>query len=206
MKRSTKGIVLSALVLGVSANTLIAQPYAFDENGNGQQYIALQPHPLPFEVAPDPSGGITSSPVLIYLLGASVISGDVAIMRPDGVTTAGLLRFFTPVGTNTSDVIFYSRTAGTLAGVGIPQSTNPVQIDATNPQTTVWFPGSGQPGASTLVALPTFEFFRYTISIEVPEPALPAQLLAAGGVWLVVRHTRRLAARKGSDAGQVVLE
>jgi len=62
---------LLSFALVVSANTLFAQPYTFDENGNGIQLIALNPMAMPFEVAPDPSGGISTSPVLIYSLGGA---------------------------------------------------------------------------------------------------------------------------------------
>jgi len=181
---------LLSFALVVSANTLFAQPYTFDENGNGIQLIALNPMAMPFEVAPDPSGGISTSPVLIYSLGAPVVSGDVALMEPDGYTISDLLRFFTPAGGVNSDVIFYSQVDNTLAGVGIPYPANTVQISEVSPETT-WFPGRNQPGATTLSALPIFELFRYGIITAVPEPSSLVLVLVASGVWFVARCSRR---------------
>lgn len=145
---------------------------------------------MPFAVAPDPSGGISTSPVLIYSLGAPVVSGDVAFMEPDGSAISDLLRFFTPAGGVNGDVIFYSQVDDTLAGVGIPYSANPVQISEISPET-FWFPGRNQPGATTLGALPTFEFFRYGIITAVPEPSSTVLLLVPTGVWLAARCSRR---------------
>ena len=172
MKPSCKAIIVLSFVLAVSANTLFAQPYSFDENGNGTQLIAYQPFSLPFEVAPDPSGGITNSPVLIYFLGAPVVSGDVALVEPDQSTVSKMLRFFTPAGSGNSAVIFYSQVDGTLAGVGIPYSADPVQISEVDPQT-LWYPVSNQPGATTWGAVPIWTSFQYNIIItESPTPSV----------------------------------
>lgn len=190
MKKIFKGIITFSFVSVVSASTLFAQPYTFDENGNGVQYAGLEAYPLSYEVVPDPTGGITTSPVLIYSLGESVVSGDVALMEPDGSTVADLLRFFTPAGADTSDVIFYSQVNGTLAGVGIPYSANPVEISEVSPET-VWNPSGDQPGQGTLITYPVYEFFRYRIITEVPEPSLTTLLLVAAGVWLKVRSSLR---------------
>ena len=185
MKKSCKAMFVLSFILAISDNTLFAQPYSFDENGNGIQDIALNPMPLPFEVAPDPSGGISTSPVLIYSLGAPVVSGDVLLMEPDGATIAGLLRFFTPAGGVNSDVIFYSQVDDTLAGVGIPYSANPVQISEISPET-FWFPGANQPGATTWGAVPVWTSFQYNIITTVPEPSSTALLLVSTGVCLTV--------------------
>jgi hypothetical protein len=192
MKRSFKAVIVSSFTLALSASMLFAQPYSLDENGNGIQYIAFNPFPLPSEVAPDPTGGITTSPVLIYSLGAPVVSGDVALMEPDGSTIADLLRFFTPVGGENSDVIFYSQVNTTLAGVGIPYSATPVKINDVSPAT-VWDPDQNQPGATTLTALPVYESFQYTIYniVPEPEPSSMALLLVASGIWLAARYSRR---------------
>jgi hypothetical protein len=190
MKQSCKAIIALSFILAVAASTLFAQPYSFDENGDGIQYIAFNPRPLPFEVASDPSGGITSSPVLIYSLGFPVVSGDVALMEPDASTISDLLRFFTPAGGLNSDVIFYSQPDDTLAGVGIPYSANPVQISEVSPET-VWYPENNQPGATTLSALPVYSRFQYDIITEVPEPSSTALLLVATGVWLTAWGSRR---------------
>ena len=176
--------------MAVSAGTLFAQPYNFDENGNGIQFIALNPAPMTFEVAPDPTGGINTAPVLIYSLGAPVFSGDVALMEPDGSTISDLLRFFTPAGSANSDVIFYSQVGNTLAGVGIPYSANPVRISEVSPDT-FWSPGGNQPGATTLGALPVWTFFRYDITTTVPEPSSSALLLVSIGFLLTAWSSRR---------------
>lgn len=180
MKPSCKAIIVLSFVLAVSAKTLFAQPYSFDENGNGTQLIAYQPFTLPFEVAPDPSGGIINSPVLIYLLGAPVVSGDVALMEPGQSTISKLLRFFTSAGGVNSDVIFYSQVDGTLAGVGIPYSANPVLISEVDPQT-LWYPDNNQPGATTWGALPMWTSFQYNIITESPPP--PIYVSGTNMIW-----------------------
>jgi hypothetical protein len=180
MKPSCEAIIVLSFVLAVSANTLVAQPYSFDENGNGTQLIAFEPFLLPFEVAPDPSGGITSSPVLIYFLGAPVVSGDVALMEPGQSTVSKLLRFFTPAGGGNSDAIFYSQVDGTLAGVGIPYTDNPVQISEVDPQT-LWYPKNNQPGATTWGALPMWTSFRYNIITKGPPP--PIYVSGTNMIW-----------------------
>jgi hypothetical protein len=190
MKPTCKAIIPLSFILAVSAGTLFAQPYSFDENGNGIQLMALHPMPMPFTVAPDPTGGINTAPVLIYSLGAPVVSGDVALMEPDGSTISDLLRFFTPAGSVNSDVIFYSQVDDTLAGVGIPYSANPVRISEVSPDT-FWFPGGNQPGATTLGALPVWTSFRYDITTAVPEPSSSALLLVSTGVWLTAWSSRR---------------
>ena len=190
MNQSCRTIIVLSFILAVSAGTLFAQPYSFDENGNGTRYIALNPYLLPFEVAPDPSRGITTSPVLIYSLGEPVVSGDVALMEPDGSTISDLLRFFTPAGSVSSDVIFYSQVDNTLAGVGIPYSANPVRISEVSPDT-FWFPGGNQPGGTTLGVLPVWTIFRYDITTAVPEPSSSALLLVSTGVWLTAWSARR---------------
>jgi hypothetical protein len=190
MKKSCLAKIAVSLVLAASAGPLFAQPYSLDDNGNGIQYIAYNPFTMPFTVAPDPTHGITGSSVLIYSLGAPVISGDVALMEPDGTTVFELLRFFTPRAGGNSDVIVYAQPNGTLAGVGIPNPVNPVEIPVGTPDT-IWQPGANQPGETTLGALPVFEFFRYTIITAAPEPSSAALLLIGAGILLAVWGCRR---------------
>jgi hypothetical protein len=189
MKKSCLLSIAFIAVLALSAGPLFAQPYSFDDNGNGIQLIALNPYPLPFSVAPDPTGGITSSDVLIYSLGAPVVSGDVALMEPDATTVFELLRFYTPTPGGNSDVIVYAQPNGTLAGVGIPSPVNPVNIPELTPDT-IWEPGQNQPGATTLFALPVYESFRYTI-ITAPEPSSLALLLIGAGILSAAWGCRR---------------
>lgn len=168
MKPLCKAIVL---ILAVGATRLLAYPYSVDKNGNGTETDLLfyppTVSPLPFEVASDPTGGITNSPVLIYSLGWPVASGDLALMKPDG-TIGDLLRFFTPSGGGNSFLIFYSQTnisEGALADVGIPYTTNPVEISEVVPKTH-WVPVlfSSQPGSPMAELL--YDFFTYTIIVQ----------------------------------------
>jgi hypothetical protein len=193
VKRLCKVFSALGFFLVLSANTLFAQPYSIDEFGNGTRTVFFpnppRPGPLPVQVASDPTGGITSSPVLIYTLEANVAAGDVALMAPDGTTIVDLLRFFTPAGGQSSEVIFYSRIGGGApADVGIPSTVNPARINAVSPQT-VWSPGRNQPGS--VFAAPVFEDFTYTIFItDVPEPSAAALLLVSAGVWAYARKQK----------------
>jgi hypothetical protein len=191
MKKSFQRIFVLSFTFVILATKLFAQPYSLDENGNGLQYIELDPFPMPFEVVPDPSGGVRNSPVLIYSLGTIVASGDVALMEPNGSTISDLLRFFTPAGGGNSDVIFYSQVDDTLAGVGIPYSANPVKISETSPNT-LWAPGPNQPGGMpTIEILPVSESFQYDIMTTVPEPYSITLVLIASGIWLAARYFRQ---------------
>lgn len=180
MKHSS---VLIVLFLAVSASALYAQPYTFDGNGNGTLAPFFEPSPMPFQVTSDPTGGITTSPVLIYSLEAKVVSGDVALTNPDG-TVADLIRFFTPFLAQTSIMIFYSQTNDsyhTLADVGIPDSATPYRISKVSP-TTVWDPVSpSQPGYG-VGTYPIFDIFRYNIMV-VPEPSL--SLSGTNLIWKI---------------------
>jgi hypothetical protein len=153
----------TGIILAVSATTLFAQPYSFDENGNGTLGSPLDggPYPMPFQVTADPTGGITNSPVLIYSLEFPVVSGDLAITQADG-TISDLLRFFAPSGAGTSAMVLYSQAdpSHTLAGVGIPYSANPVEISPAGP-TTSWYPTStNQPGFPA-APFPVWDSFQY---------------------------------------------
>jgi hypothetical protein len=189
MKGFYKRILAFSILLLASTGTLFAQPYSFDENGNGLTYAGINNgSPLPDQVAPDPTGGITTSPVLIYELGASVFSGDVELMAPGGSSVDALLRFFTPAGASTSDLIFYAPVNGTLAGVGLPSSTDPLEITETSSQT-FFRPNIGQPGQG-VGTFPEFDVFQYTIITATPEPSTTALLLVASGIWLTVWGSR----------------
>ncbi len=187
MKQTYRGSVTLGFILMASAGPLFAQPYSFDENGNGTRDVALNPFPIQFQVAPDPTGGITTSPVLIYSLDANVFSGDLELVGP-GNTIDGLLRFFTPAGASASDVIFYAPVNGTLAGVGIPSPDAPLVIQDTG--RTTWSPGANQPGEGN-GSFPVFDDFRYTIITGTPEPSTTALLLIAAVLWLTARGVRR---------------
>jgi hypothetical protein len=191
MKSFYKGILLLSIILAASAGKLFAQPYIFDENGNGSASPGtITGFALPYQVAPDPTGGITTSPVLIYSLEAPVFSGDLELLAPGGSSVDALLRFFTPVGSSTSDMIFYAPVNGSLAGVGIPTTVNPVELSETGSQT-FFRPSGDQPGQGN-GTFPVFDVFQYTF-ITSPEPSPMVLLLAAAGVWLMAWGFRRKA-------------
>lgn len=169
-------------MLAATASPLWAQPYTLDENGNGTYNPEPTPSfpPMPVQVAPDPTGGITNSAVLIYNLEEPVAPGDVALMAPGQSAISKLLRFTTPDAQNNSHLIYYSQPDGTLAGVGIPATTNPVVISEATPMTT-WFPKSNsQPGASVFSAIPVFQEFVYYIQ---PGGGSPAYLSGTNLIW-----------------------
>ncbi len=168
MKSSHLAIVFS-FILAATANPLWAQPYTLDENGNGTYYpIPDQVYPpLPFQVAPYPTGGITNSSVLIYNLEEPVVSGDVALVVPGQSAISKLLRFTAPDAQNNSHLIYYSQPDGTLAGVGIPASTNPVTISEVSPVTT-WGPAPfsrTQPGATLNGGILPYQSFVYLVQV-----------------------------------------
>jgi hypothetical protein len=169
-------------ILVASVTALHAQPYTVDGNGNGTLGSIFSQSPMPFQVASDPTGGITSSPVLIYSLEFPVVSGDVALTNAAGTIT-DLVRFYTPSGGGNSFLIFYSRTndpSHMISDVGIPYSANPVKISEQS--TTLWDPGSSsQPGYLTGAA-PIYAAFKYYI---VTVPPGPLSLSGTNLVWKI---------------------
>jgi len=182
MRELYKAISLLGFIFAISAGTLRAQPYTLDENGNGTygSPIAGGPFPMPFEIASDPTGGITSTPVLIYFLEFQVVSGDLELTNEDG-SVADLLRFFTPSGGQNSAVIFYSQTNGTPAGVGIPSSANPVKTSVESP-ITLWFPGSSIMPGFPAAPFPVWDSFQYNIKTT---PTSPISVSGTNLVWHV---------------------
>jgi hypothetical protein len=180
MKLSLKSIIVFGFVAALTARTFCAQTsdgFNFDENGYGS---IISDHqgvgPLWSEVAADPSDGITNSSVLIYDLGYPVVAGDVALIEPGQTAIAKLIRFFPLPEYGDTLLIYYSQADGTKAGVGIPTSTNAVQLTLTN-SLTIWYPTStNQPGYSELGAVPMWftglEYYIHTASHT--EPAYPA--------------------------------
>jgi hypothetical protein len=181
-------------VFSFTAITLHAQPYTFDGNGNGTDFPLGAfggPSPMSFQITSDPTGGITSSPVLIYSLGYLVVSGDVALTASDGTTVLDLFRFYTPSGSSSSDLILYSQIDGgtDAADVGIPSSSSPVVIREANPYT-FWIPPGGQPGAPTQGHSVSLSFL-YTFVKGIPEPSIASLLLATPLVALLRRRQGR---------------
>jgi hypothetical protein len=187
------------LAFTVSSGALFAQDFklTLDENGHG----TVNGGPLPFTVGPDPSGGITTSPVLIYTLPFDVQGGDVALLEPGqpNAPISDVIRFFQPTpGAPSSFLIFYSDIeAGEhldLADSGLPNSSGSIFINEIGPEGNngaVWnaaFPSPGTP----LLGGPVSGTAEYTIISDVPEPASAALLLAAAGILLSLRGSLRL--------------
>jgi hypothetical protein len=181
-------------IAAVTASTLMAQQIPIsdvsnvDENGNGTfaSDERLAPADFLFEgfaysyQAPDPSGGITNSPVLIYDLEALTVDGDVAVAEPGQSTIAKLLRFYT---TNDDTLlIYYSQPDGTPAGVGIPHSSNPVTITQTNTPVR-WYPSnSTQPGYAASDAYPE-GFWGYGYYFQTEKRTEPVHLSGTNMIW-----------------------
>jgi hypothetical protein len=155
---------------------------------------------VPFQVGPDPSGGIIGQPVLMYSIGYRVNQGDLALVGNFG--SFDLIRFYTPAGgTNSSLIIFYSDNDGdgALADVGLPFSSNPIRIffNENNP-VPLWRPNGAQPGAPLPgQSFPVGADFLYQFLSEVPEPRAAVLLLMFGSLWLAERHYRQRQSRQG---------
>ena len=185
----TKGLFL--LPLAVWAISVSAQPLTLDENGHGTNTVfGIQPGlPVPFQVGPDPSGGIIGQPVLMYFMSYRVYAGDVELVGNSGPTD--LIRFVTPPGTNTSLIIFYSNNDGdgALADVGLPPSVSPFLFNENNPDPW-WRPSSGQPGALLPgQTIPVGTVFWYRFLSDVPEPHPAVLLLMFGVLSVATRHS-----------------
>jgi hypothetical protein len=192
MKLSTKALIISGLTLVASATTLFGQAlFTFDENGNGN----FNGTPLPFTVGLDPSGGVTTSPVLIYSLPFSVVPGDVGLVEPNDPTqrASDIIRFFDPAGGNQSVLIFYSDVstadpADALADSGLPFAPNAILINEIGPEGNngaFWAPAPGLPGSNSAGA-------NYNFISDVPEPGTVALLLSGLGVLFAIRRFRRM--------------
>jgi hypothetical protein len=186
MKKSVKTLVVFGCAFAVSA-TLFGQALptlTFDENGNGN----INGNPLPFTVAPDPSGGIAAN-VLIYQLPFAVTPGDVALLEPTGVAS-DLIRFLPSTAGAQSLMIFYSDLSepidpSSLADTGLPRSPNAIPINEVGPEGNdgaVWTPAPGLPGSTSAPV-------QYNIISDVPEPGAAA--LCGLGLLFVVNRFRR---------------
>jgi hypothetical protein len=182
MKRIGRATFMLGLGFALS-QTLLAQQFkiTFDENGHG----TVNGQPLPFTVAPDPTGGVTTSPVLIYVLPYDIQGGDVRLteLGQPNAPVSDIIRFFSPLpGGKTSDLIFYSDVesgeAPNLADVGLPVSSTTVSINETGPEGNngaVWSPTLPEPG-TPLLGGPVTGTVQYAI---VSDGSLPEHGSAA---------------------------
>jgi hypothetical protein len=197
MKRLTKALFILGFGYALTANTVFAQIFTFDENGNYNMNGGPVPVPVPVRVAPDPSGGIAAN-VLIYQLPFVVTPGDVGLLENGQTsgTPSDLVRFFNPAGANFSDIIFYSDVETgepntDLADTGLPVSPNAFLIPEMGPEGNngaTWNPLVGQPGS-----LPTGGQVVYQIISDVPEPNAVALVAIGGGLLLYALKRRQRA-------------
>jgi hypothetical protein len=191
MKTLFKTTVAFSFTLVLSASMLFGQAVQFDENG----HITVNGAVSPFAVGPDPSGGIAAN-VLIYQLPFLVNPGDVGLLENGSTsqTPSDLVRFFTPAGANTSEIIFYSdietpAAEHDLADTGLPLSPNAILIPEVGPENNngaMWTPLPTQPGG-----LPAGTQITYNIISDVPEPAFGPLLFAGLATLLGISRLRR---------------
>jgi hypothetical protein len=152
MKKLIQVGIAAVLFTSLSTQTLRAVAFTFDEYGNGYEISGvagtLFTNPVPGSLMPDPSSGITGSLVLVYTLPFTVTNGDVAIVDANnGNTISHLVRFYSDDFFFNDYAIFYAQDGThSPADVGIPASSNPVQIMNQGPSGTFWAPTANQPG------------------------------------------------------------
>lgn len=197
MKNPAGGILLSLFVCAASTTTLRAispsgYSFTFDANGNGTTEYFLgslvETSSLPHSVESDPSGGIIGAPVLVYSLPVEVNTGDVAIVSSDMSSVPDLLRFYTPVGADTSILILYSDQPGVLADSGLPPIADGTDASFEMGERALWG-GAGIGGV--MGAAPVGYGYRYVFL--APEPSASRFLIFAVAV-ILLRKARTYAA------------
>lgn len=194
MKNPTKALFALGVTYALAATPMFAQIFTFDENGNINMNGGPDPVPVPYQVAPDPSGGVAAN-VLIYQLPFVVTPGDVALLEPGSTsgTPSDLVRFFNPAGANFSEIIFYSdiepgEPNTDLADTGLPVSPNAIPIEEVGPEGNngaIWTPPAGAPGSN-----PTGANVQYNIISDVPEPGALALAALSGSLLLLIQKRR----------------
>lgn len=204
MKHSTKTLFAISCAFAVSASRLFAQSgpptFTFDEFGNitGPGGIVLSKG----TPGPDPSGGVSPQPVLIYTLPFSVVTGDVLftnVTEPTGQSVlSDVVRFWNPTGGNASEMIVYSDVsandpADAPADTGLPANflSNNYVTGESGPEGKnggTWTPVAGQAGYAGST-------FTYDLISDgtVPEPGTMT-LAALGGALLLLTLKRRQSA------------
>lgn len=189
MKKLTKVAIVFGFTLAVASSTSFAQfTFTIDEFGGPLTS-------LPSTIGPDPSGGVTTSPVLIYLLPFGVTPGDVILSEPGQVPplTSDVIRFWNPAGINQSEIIFYSDFSATdpadaPADVGLPtQLFNPITITEVGPEGNNGAIYNALPGMPGSTSAP----IQYNIISDVPEPGTGALLLSGVGLLFGIMRFRR---------------
>lgn len=198
MKHSTKTLLVISCALALSATRLLAQSaptFTFDEYGNitGPAGFSLTPGTL----KPDPSGGISPQPVLVYTLPFAVITGDVLFTNaepPGQSVESDLVRFWDPTGGNVSQMIVYSDVsandpADAPADTGLPANfqgnfwvTAEIGPEGNNGGTWTPLPGEAGYAGSAL----TYDLIS---DGSVPEPGTMT-LAALGGMILLIKLKR----------------
>jgi hypothetical protein len=205
MKQLIKLTVIAGCAFVVSALNLLAQTnpiITLDEFGVG----TINGAPLPGVLGPDPSGGVTTSPVLIYTLPFPVFTGDVLLISsnepPDSPSfpISDLIRFWNggvAGNSNQTQVIFYSDFSPTdppdaPADTGLPRQflTPTVTIPEVGPETgpngALYVPPLGGPGFNPGL------FPQYQINSDaVPEPGSAALVLSGLSILCAVNRYGR---------------
>lgn len=191
MKKMLKTALLVLVLGSLSSKAQIQWFVSLDEYGNGTANNGTATLPVPYEVIPDPSGGIAGN-VLAYILpfqfpAASV--GDYLMLEPPYTgAVSDIARFWAPAGAGGNTVIFYSDLPDAneqppipLADTGLPASLLPQNFTLLEGgveggyQAATVSPISGQPGYIG-AGLATYTFIS-----DVPEPA-SFGLMILGGV------------------------
>ena len=189
MKKLTKAAIVFGFTLAVASSTSFAQ-FALTINEFGGSLNGI-----PFTIGPDPSGGVTTSPVLIYTLPFAVTPGDVILTelgQPNG-PNSDIVRFWNPTGINQTEIIFYSDFSTTdpadaPADVGLPtQFFNPIRITEVGPEGNNGAIYNALPGMPGSTSAPV----QYNIISDVPEPSTGALLLSGVGLLFGIRRFRR---------------
>src|ERR1017187_2205235 len=189
MKKLTKAAIVFGFTLAVASSTSFAQ-FALTINEFGGSLNGI-----PFTIGPDPSGGVTTSPVLIYSLPFAVTPGDVILTEIFNGPNSDIVRFWNPTGINQSEIIFYSDfsaadPADAPADVGLPTLLQPivVRIAETGPEGNngaVYLAAPGMPGSTSFLPI------QYNIISDVPEPGTEALLLSGVGLLFGIKRFRR---------------
>jgi hypothetical protein len=191
MKKLTKAAIVFGFTLAVASSTSFAQ-FALTINEFGGSLNGI-----PFTIGPDPSGGVTTSPVLIYSLPFAVTPGDVILTEPGQPNgpNSDIVRFWNPTGINQSEIIFYSDfsaadPADAPADVGLPTQLQPivVTIPEVGPEGNngaIYLATPGLPGSTSFLPI------QYNIISDVPEPGTGALLLSGVGLLFGIKRFRR---------------